>query len=119
MADETKATDPAAGRSEVAMWHALSGLPDNVTDEGLVVRREQGRELSAEKAGLRAAIARLRTSDNPDQARTLARLAAGYLLAGDVETARRYIARAETIVWEETARRLETAATAAKSPTGD
>lgn len=85
------------------MWHALGGLPDNVTDEGLVVRRERGRELSAEKAGLRAAIARLRASEGSGQARNLARLAAGYLLAGDVETARRYIARAETIAREETA----------------
>jgi len=102
MEHEADVTDPPTGRSEVAMWHALSGLPDNVTDEGLVVRRERGRELSAEKAGLRAAIARLRSGDSPDQARTLARLAAGYLLAGDVETARRYIARAETIAQQET-----------------
>lgn len=108
MEDETEANGPAAGRSEVAMWHMLSGLPDNVTDEGLVVRRERGRELSAEKAGLRAAIARLRSDDSPAQAHALARLAAGYLLAGDVETARRYIARAETLVRD--ARRLEIAA---------
>ncbi len=84
--------------SEVAMWHALSGLPDNVTDEGMVVRREPGRELSIEKETLRAAIARLRGADAPEEVQNLARLAAGYLLAGDMETARRYVARAETMI---------------------
>lgn len=79
---------------EVAMWHRLSGLPDNVTDEGEVVRGEPGRQLSADKEQLRSLIARLRQADAPPEAQTLARLAASYLLAGDVETARRYIARA-------------------------
>lgn len=82
--------------SEVAMWHALSGWPDNLTDEGVVVRREPGRELSIEKESLRATIARLRAG--PAEAQNLARLAAGYLLAGDMETARRYVARAELII---------------------
>ncbi len=84
--------------SEVAMWHALSGLPDNVTGEGIVVRREPGRELSIEKEALRAAIARLRAADAPEEVQNLARLAAGYLLAGDMETARRYVARAEMVI---------------------
>lgn len=79
------------------MWHAMSGLPDNVTDEGLVVRREPGRQLSVEKEALRGAIARLRDGEGPEEARNLARLAASYLLAGDMETARRYIMRAETL----------------------
>lgn len=79
------------------MWHAMSGLPDNVTDEGLVVRREPGRQLSVEKEALRGAIARLRDGEGPEEARNLARLAASYLLAGDMETARRYIMGAETL----------------------
>ncbi len=80
---------------DVAMWHRLSGLPDNVTDEGEVVRDEPGRQLSADKEQLRSLIARLRRADAPPEAQALARLAASYLLAGDVETARRYAARAE------------------------
>ncbi len=78
------------------MWHALSGLPDNVTDEGIVVRLEPGRHLSFEKESLRAAIAQLRAG--PEEVRNLARLAAGYLLAGDTETARRCVARAALIL---------------------
>ncbi len=79
------------------MWHRLSGLPDNVTDEGEVIRREPGRQLSADKEQLRSLIARLRHADAPQEAQALARLAASYLLAGDVETARRYAARAEQL----------------------
>ncbi|MCX7706850.1 MAG: hypothetical protein N2204_02445 [Anaerolineae bacterium] len=79
------------------MWHRHSGLPDNVTDEGEVVRGEPGRQLSADKEQLRMKIARLRGPDAPLEARALARLAASYLLAGDVETARRYLARAEEV----------------------
>jgi len=79
------------------MWHRLSGLPDNVTDEGEVIRREPGRQLSADKEQLRSLIARLRQADMPPEAQALARLAASYLLAGDVETARRYAARAEAL----------------------
>ena len=45
--------------SEVAMWHRLSGLPDNVTDAGDIVEVDAGRRLSAEKALLRASIAEL------------------------------------------------------------
>lgn len=83
--------------SEVAIWHLLSGLPDNVTDDGIVVRRELGLEVSVEKESLRATIARLRVMES-EEVQNLARLAAGYLLAGDMETARRYVARAALIV---------------------
>ncbi len=80
--------------SEVARWHRLSGLPDNVTDDGEVVSQDAGRRTQSEKALLRAAIARLSESHPSEEARSLARLAASYLLAGDVETARRYLDRA-------------------------
>lgn len=80
--------------SEVARWHRLSGLPDNVTDDGEVISEDAGRRTQSEKALLRAAIARLSESHASDEARNLARLAASYLLAGDVETARRYLDRA-------------------------
>jgi hypothetical protein len=76
------------------MWHRLSGLPDNVTDEGEIVGADAGRRLSAEKALLRAAIAELSAAPMPNETRGLARLAASYLIAGDVETARRYVNRA-------------------------
>jgi hypothetical protein len=76
------------------MWHRLSGLPDNVTDQGEIVGADAGRRLSAEKALLRAAIAELSAARMPSETRSLARLAASYLIAGDVETARRYVNRA-------------------------
>ena len=44
------------------MWHRLSGLPDNVTDEGEIVEADGGRRLRSEKAQLRAAIADLSTA---------------------------------------------------------
>ena len=81
--------------SEVAMWHRLSGLPDNVTDQGEIVEADAGRRLSAEKALLRASIAELSAGPMPSETRGLARLAASYLIAGDVETARRYVSRAQ------------------------
>ena len=77
--------------SDVAMWHRLSGLPDNVTDEGLVVSADDRRCQQAEKNQLRAEIAYLSEARQPDAARGRARLAASYLIAGDVETARRYV----------------------------
>jgi len=86
--------------SDVAMWHRLSGLPDNVTDEGEIVEVDAGRRLSAEKALLRAAITELSVSQMPGETRGLARLAASYLIAGDVETARRYIVRARESIEE-------------------
>ena len=76
------------------MWHRLSGLPDNVTDEGEIVEADGGRRLRSEKAQLRATIADLSTAQAPNEVRGLARLAASYLLAGDVETATRYVSRA-------------------------
>ena len=77
--------------SEVAAWHRLSGQPDNVTGDGEVVDADAGRRLGSEKELLRATISRLGGSEQPDKVRSLARLAASYLLAGDVETARRYL----------------------------
>lgn len=81
--------------SEVAMWHKRSGLPDNVTDEGDIVAADAGLRARTEKRLLRAAVQRLSTGAQPDEVRGLARLAASYLLAGDTETARRYVAQAE------------------------
>lgn len=80
--------------SDVARWHRLSGLPDNVTDEGEVIPAEAGRRASEEKAQMRATIARIRETHPSEEARSLAKLAGSYLLAGDVETARRYLDRA-------------------------
>jgi hypothetical protein len=77
--------------SEVAAWHRLSGQPDNVTGDGEVVDADPGRRLGSEKELLRATIARLSGGEQPEKVRGLARLAASYLLAGDVETARRYL----------------------------
>jgi hypothetical protein len=76
------------------MWHKLSGLPDNVTDEGVVAVAAEGQRQQAEKQLLRRTIADLRTAAMPVEVSDLARLAASYLLAGDVETARRYVAMA-------------------------
>lgn len=83
--------------SEVARWHRLSGLPDNVTDEGQIVSQDAGRRTQSEKAALRAAIARIRDEHPSEEARSFARLAASYLLAGDVETARRYLDRTNAL----------------------
>ncbi len=84
--------------SEVAMWHRLSGQPDNVTDEGEIVERAAGRRTQSEKQLLRGEIAWLKeaavATAGPGRVAGLARLAASYLLAGDVETARRYVAQA-------------------------
>jgi hypothetical protein len=43
---------------------------------------------------LRATINELSAAQMPSETRGLARLAASYLIAGDVETARRYVSRA-------------------------
>lgn len=86
--------------SDVAKWHRMSGLPDNVTDDGEVISRNLGLKTQSEKMLLRAAIARIREGRGPQEARDLARLAASYLLAGDVETARRYVERAARFVGE-------------------
>jgi hypothetical protein len=90
-------TDPAPRHSEVAMWHKLSGTPDNVTDEGVVVGVDTGRRLQAEKQLLRAEIEALSAAHQPEPIRNRARLAASYLVAGDVETARRYVAAAREL----------------------
>ena len=87
------------------MWHRLSGLPDNVTDAGEIVEADAGRRLSAEKALLRAAIAELSATQMPIETRGLARLAASYLIAGDAETARRYVGRTRTRSCPKTRRR--------------
>jgi len=80
--------------SEVAIWHLLSGTPDNVTEDGQVVQADLGQQLRSEKALLRAAIEELRAAPAPEEVRNLGRLAASYLLAGDVETAARYVTKA-------------------------
>jgi hypothetical protein len=77
--------------SEVAMWHLLSGSPDNVTEDGEVVQIDPGLQQRQEKEQLRAAIEELRGAEAPAEVRSLGRLAASYLLAGDVETAVRYV----------------------------
>jgi hypothetical protein len=69
--------------SEVAMWHRLSGLPDNVTDGGEVITEGRARRLQSEKDVLRAEIESLRGSAWSEVA-GLARLAGSYLLAGIV-----------------------------------
>jgi hypothetical protein len=86
--------NPMPRPSDVAMWHRLSGLPDNVTDAGEIVEADAGRRLSAEKASLHTMITALSAAGTPDATRGLARLAASYLLAGDAETAMRYVTRA-------------------------
>jgi hypothetical protein len=83
--------DFAKAPSEVAMWHLLSGAPDNVTEDGELVETDAGLKLRSEKELLRAAIERLRAPEQPEEVRGLARLAGSYLLAGDVETAARYV----------------------------
>lgn len=83
--------------SDVARWHRLSGMPDNVTDDGDVVSGTPGLRLQAEKRQLRSALAQLRDGDASEEAKALGRLAASYLLAGDAETARRYLDRASAL----------------------
>lgn len=83
--------EPARRLSDVAMWHKLSGLPDNVTDEGVVVSADERRRQQVEKDQLRAEIAFLSDARWSNETRGRARLAASYLLAGDAETARRYV----------------------------
>jgi hypothetical protein len=87
-------TDQSPHESDVARWHRLSGQPDNVTDEGDIVDASEGLRLQSEKRLLRASIAQLSEPGRPEGVRSAARLAASYLLAGDLETARRYVARA-------------------------
>ncbi len=94
-------TDESAASHSAASWHRLSGLPENVTGDGVVVQPDPGLRLQAEKQALRAAARRISHSHAPDEARTLARLAASYLLAGDVETAARYLTQAERIIDEQ------------------
>jgi hypothetical protein len=87
----TEKDDSAHLPSEVAMWHLLSGSPDNVTDEGEVVEVDRSLQPRTEKEQLRAAIEELRGAHAPPEVRSLGRLAASYLLAGDAETASRYV----------------------------
>ena len=84
------------------MWHELSAMPDDVTDQGVVVHPDPGEKLRAEKRALRALARRLSHGRAPESVRTMARLAASYLLAGDVETARRYLEQAERMAEEST-----------------
>ena len=89
MTDNDKSSQPQ--RSEVAMWHELSGLPDDVTGDGLVVQLGAGQRLQSAKQLLRGAIEHLSAAARPAEVRNMARLAASYLVAGDVEMARRYV----------------------------
>jgi hypothetical protein len=91
-------SEPTSQPSDVAMWHKLSGTPDNVTDEGDIVDADAGLRTRSDKALLRAEIARLSSPDVPSNVRGMARLAASYLLAGDVETARRYVNAARELL---------------------
>jgi hypothetical protein len=84
--------------SEVAMWHLLSGTPDNVTEDGQVVESGAALRLRSEKEILRGTIEKLRAAEQPEEVRSLARLAASYLLAGDVETASRYVNTAQQLL---------------------
>ena len=90
-------TEDTPRESDVARWHRLSGQPDNLTDDGDIVDADEGRRLQSEKRLLRAAVERLSAPGLPNAVRSAARLAASYLLAGDVETARRYISRAQEL----------------------
>jgi hypothetical protein len=80
--------------SEVAMWHLLSGAPDNVTEDGEFVRADPALQQRSDKELLRAAIEELSREQAPTEVRSLSRLAASYLLAGDMETATRYVTMA-------------------------
>ena len=95
MSDESS---PPSQPSDVAMWHKLSGTPDNVTDDWVIVDVDAGLRTRSDKALLRAAIASLSAPDVPGNVRGMARLAASYLLAGDVETARRYVNAARELL---------------------
>jgi len=88
----------SAHPSEVAMWHQLGCLSDNVTEDGEIVRAHAGQRAQIDKDQLRAEIARLRAVAEPDGVAALARLAASYLLAGDAETARRYVGKAQELL---------------------
>jgi hypothetical protein len=83
---------------DAAMWHRLGSLPDNVTEDGEIVRAHAGQRARIAKDQLRAEIARLRAVAEPEGVAALARLAASYLLAGDVETARRYAGQAQALL---------------------
>jgi hypothetical protein len=76
--------------SDVVEWHRLSGLPDNVTDEGEVVRVNEGKRQRVDKEMLHSAIESMKRSDAPASDKSLARLAKHYLDVGDVEAARHY-----------------------------
>ena len=80
------------------MWHLLGGTPDNVTEDGQVVDSGAALRLRSEKELLRGAIEKLRAPQAPDEVRTLARLAASYILAGDMETAMRYVNSAQQLL---------------------
>ncbi len=97
MADD-KPSESSPG--DVARWHKQSGLPDDVTDQGSTVHVEPAQKLQSEKTVLRATAHRLAHDGPSFEVRTLARLAASYILAGDVETARRYLDQAERMVEE-------------------
>ena len=90
--------NPPKVPSEVAMWHLLSGAPDNVTEDGELIRADASLRLRAEKELLRGAIDRLRAAEHPEEVRSLARLAGSYLLAGDAETAMRYVNTAQQLL---------------------
>ncbi len=80
------------------MWHRRSGLPDNVTEDGEVIGAHAGQRAQIAKDQLRREIARLRAVSEPAEVAVLARLAASYLLAGDAETARRYVGKAQELL---------------------
>ncbi len=86
--------DASNMKSEVAMWHELSGTPDDVTSEDEVVTIRRELRWHAERALLRDQIEHLSGPASPIEVRGMARLAASYMLAGDAETARRYLLRA-------------------------
>jgi hypothetical protein len=79
---------------EASRWHQLGGLPDNVTEDGEIVSSFAGQRAQITKDQLRVEITRLRTVGEPAEVAILARLASGYLLAGDAETAGRYVSKA-------------------------
>jgi hypothetical protein len=83
--------EPSDGLSDLAMWHRLSGLPDNVTDDGDIVHTSDAARQRVDKELLRTAIAALtRCDDGPAMVRSLAELAAKYFDGGDFEAAGRY-----------------------------
>ncbi len=88
------------GVGDVAMWHKLSGLPENVTDEGHIVDAHDARRQQADEELLYAAIMTLSRIEASEQGRCLGRLAASYLVAGDIEAARRYVEAAQGLRFE-------------------